>query len=52
MASTLFALGYEGQTTGEIDDPWMQRLDKPNPELDRIWSEEAVPAPPTKTRCQ
>lgn len=39
---TLFTLGYEGLTTREIADQLMQRLDKPDPEIDRIWGEEAV----------
>jgi hypothetical protein len=42
MNATLFTSGYESLTTREIADQLMQRLDKPDPEIDRIWGEEAV----------
>jgi hypothetical protein len=42
MDSTLFPLGYEGLATREVADQRTQRLDKPDPEIDRIWGEEAV----------
>jgi hypothetical protein len=42
MNASLFTLDYEGRTTGEIADQLMQSLDKPDPETERIWGEEAV----------
>jgi hypothetical protein len=42
MNASLFTLGYEGLTTREIAEQLMQSLDKPDPEIDRIWGEEAV----------
>ena len=42
MNANLFTLGHEGLTIGEIADQLMQSLDKPDPEIVRIWGEEAV----------
>ena len=36
MNASLFTLGYEGLTIREISEQWMQSLDKPDPEIDRI----------------
>lgn len=42
MQSQIFTLSYEGIATGEIGDQLMQCQDMPDPEIDRIWGEEAV----------